>query len=160
MFGRVVRSFALNIKTPSGRYLSRSTTGNLTPSHQIPSRELYQEKSMYLGSVSRRRAPLAKIVATIGPASENNPVLSEVAAAGMKIMRINFSHATYDEANLRVTNLRLAAADRKTLSMRAIMLDTQGPEIRTGSFANVKEMDFATGDQVCFVMLIFCLINR
>lgn len=40
-----------------------------------------------------KRLPLSKIVATIGPASENLPMLSYVVNAGMRIMRINFSHA-------------------------------------------------------------------
>jgi len=52
------------------------------------------------------KIPLAKIIATIGPASEQAPMLQSVTDAGMRIMRINFSHATYDEAELRLTNLR------------------------------------------------------
>ena len=52
------------------------------------------------------KIPLSKIVATIGPASEQYPELQKITESGMRIMRINFSHATYDEANLRVTNLR------------------------------------------------------
>ena len=50
--------------------------------------------------------PLTKIVATIGPASEQFPMLQAVTTAGMRMMRINFSHATYEEAELRVNNLR------------------------------------------------------
>lgn len=64
--------------------------------------------------------------ATIGPASENLPILPEVVNAGMyklhriiylhnsftmnfcrRIMRLNFSHATYEEADLRMKNLKL-----------------------------------------------------
>lgn len=52
--------------------------------------------------------PLSKIVATIGPASENLPVLPQVVGAGMRIMRVNFSHATYEEADLRMKNLKLS----------------------------------------------------
>ena len=54
-----------------------------------------------------KHLPLSKIVATIGPASENNPVLPECVTAGMRIMRLNFSHATYEEANLRMKNLKV-----------------------------------------------------
>ena len=93
--------------------------------------------------------PLAKIVATIGPASEQNPTLSRVVNAGMRIMRINFSHATYDEANLRMTNLRSSPGRSGPRNVRAVMLDTQGPEIRTGSFpGNEKEITFNEGDMV------------
>eukprot|EP01006_Ploeotia_vitrea_P020758 TRINITY_DN53055_c0_g1_i1.p1 TRINITY_DN53055_c0_g1~~TRINITY_DN53055_c0_g1_i1.p1 ORF type:complete len:579 (-),score=-8.52 TRINITY_DN53055_c0_g1_i1:27-1763(-) len=88
------------------------------------------------------KIPLTKIVATIGPASENFPVLQDVTASGMRIMRINFSHATYEEADLRTTNLRKCVGVHQQglgskdagFNLRAIMLDTQGPEIRTGSF--------------------------
>ena len=96
--------------------------------------------------VWRSRPALAKVVATIGPASEQLPVLQQVVSAGMRIMRINFSHATYEEADLRVHNLRQARgigarAAGLQLNLRSVMLDTQGPEIRTGSFADgVKEV--------------------
>jgi pyruvate kinase len=97
---------------------------------------------------------LTKIVATIGPASEQLPMLSEVVKAGMRIMRINFSHATYEEADLRVKNLKLSPACLVQGSginnhLRAVMLDTQGPEIRTGSFAEgVKEIKLEIGQKV------------
>ena len=78
---------------------------------------------------------LTKICATIGPASEQLPMLRQVVAAGMRIMRLNFSHATYEEADLRMKNLKLSPGKNNTadnLNLRAVMLDTQGPEIRTG----------------------------
>ena len=95
-----------------------------------------------------------QIVATIGPASEHLPALSHVVDAGMRIMRINFSHATYDEADLRMKNLSACAvidhtADAGQVHMRAVMLDTQGPEIRTGSFSSgIKEVLLKEGDLV------------
>eukprot|EP00598_Pedospumella_elongata_P003117 CAMPEP_0184966804 /NCGR_PEP_ID=MMETSP1098-20130426/370_1 /TAXON_ID=89044 /ORGANISM="Spumella elongata, Strain CCAP 955/1" /LENGTH=518 /DNA_ID=CAMNT_0027488147 /DNA_START=100 /DNA_END=1656 /DNA_ORIENTATION=+ len=104
-----------------------------------------------------KRLPLAKIVATIGPASENLPMLSHVMNAGMRLMRINFSHATYEEADLRVGNLKkcfgVNHADGKLVNgqanMRAVMLDTQGPEIRTGSFGgSTKEVELFIGQQI------------
>ena len=51
---------------------------------------------------------LTKIVATIGPTSEQEEPLKRVAKAGMKIMRLNFSHATTEEVELRMKNLALA----------------------------------------------------
>jgi hypothetical protein len=83
---------------------------------------------------------MTKIVATIGPASEQLPELTKVTDAGMRLMRINFSHATYEEADLRTSNLRKYAANKGAKqNLNSIMLDTQGPEIRTGSFKDVKE---------------------
>lgn len=98
-----------------------------------------------------KKIPLTKIVATIGPSSEQFPVLKEVVAAGLRIMRINFSHATYEEADLRTTNLRKSPGlaqemGKASTNLRAIMLDTQGPEIRTGSWANgAKNQELEAG---------------
>ncbi|RYG60857.1 hypothetical protein EON64_19005 [archaeon] len=105
----------------------------------------------------KRRFPLCKIVATIGPSSEQIVPMKQVFEAGMRIMRINFSHATYEEANLRVKNLNACRgvniehghdATGTYTNMRAIMLDTQGPEIRTGSFDGVKEVELKAGQEV------------
>lgn len=69
-------------------------------------------------------------------------------------MRLNFSHATYEEANLRVKNIKLCPSIRQKnqtvdCNLRAIMLDTQGPEIRTGSFADgVKEITLTSDNLV------------
>mmetsp|Transcript_23394 Transcript_23394/g.38720 ORF Transcript_23394/g.38720 Transcript_23394/m.38720 type:complete len:559 (-) Transcript_23394:623-2299(-) len=86
---------------------------------------------------------LTKIVATIGPTSEQLPVLQQVVRHGMRIMRLNFSHATVEEVELRMTNLKQCAgrhslldADHSQENMRAVLLDTKGPEIRTGNLAN------------------------
>ena len=51
---------------------------------------------------------LTKIVATIGPTSEQEEPLKKVVDAGMKIMRLNFSHATTEEVELRLKNLALS----------------------------------------------------
>lgn len=108
-------------------------------------------------NILSNRLALSKIVATIGPASEQLPMLEKVVAAGMGIMRINFSHATYEEADLRTNNLNacreadrapVAGSDGVLTNTRGIMLDTQGPEIRTGSFDGVKEVDLIAGNEV------------
>lgn len=105
-------------------------------------------------SSSPPRPALTKLVATIGPASEQLPMLTQVVAAGMRIMRINFSHATYEEADLRVRNIKLAPGLSMThrgtnSNLRAVMLDTQGPEIRTGSFSGgLKEVELKAGAKI------------
>jgi len=82
---------------------------------------------------------LTKIVSTIGPTSEQFPVLQDLVRSGVRIMRLNFSHATVEEVELRVKNLRLcegkhgenlSSSDDK--NVRAVLLDTRGPEIRMG----------------------------
>eukprot|EP00934_Nitzschia_sp_Nitz4_P009205 Nitzschia sp. Nitz4//scaffold86_size83305//31539//33422//NITZ4_005255-RA/size83305-snap-gene-0.158-mRNA-1//1//CDS//3329559229//9195//frame0 len=86
---------------------------------------------------------LTKIVATIGPTSEQREPLEKVTKAGMKIMRLNFSHATTEEVELRMTNLALAQDTvefdghvNKVQDVRATLLDTRGPEIRTGKLGH------------------------
>ncbi|MFS8513508.1 MAG: pyruvate kinase [Planifilum fulgidum] len=71
-----------------------------------------------------------KIVCTIGPASEELSVLKRLMEAGMNVARLNFSHGSHEEHALRIERIRRAAAETgKTV---AILLDTKGPEIRTG----------------------------
>ncbi|MEN2467079.1 pyruvate kinase [Ornithinibacillus sp. FSL M8-0202] len=73
-----------------------------------------------------------KIVCTIGPASESVETLVELINAGMNVARLNFSHGDYEEHGARIKNIREAA--KQTGKTVAILLDTKGPEIRTGTF--------------------------
>lgn len=91
---------------------------------------------------------LTKIVATIGPTSEQLDVLQQVVSSGMRIMRLNFSHATTEEVELRTNNLKQCQghhgkgledgveASANTMNVRAVLLDTRGPEIRCGKLQN------------------------
>ncbi|HET7627800.1 MAG TPA: pyruvate kinase [Bacillales bacterium] len=74
-----------------------------------------------------------KIVCTIGPASEKVEQLIEMIEAGMSVARLNFSHGDHEEHAARIRNIREAA--EKTGKTVAILLDTKGPEIRTGTLA-------------------------
>lgn len=77
-----------------------------------------------------------KIICTIGPSCESPELLKKMIEAGMDIARLNFSHGSHLEHHRRITVLRQVAAELgKTLG---IMLDTKGPEIRTGVFKNGK----------------------
>ncbi|CQR48115.1 Pyruvate kinase [Paraliobacillus sp. PM-2] len=71
-----------------------------------------------------------KIVCTIGPASESVDKLVQLIEAGMNVARLNFSHGDFDEHGQRIKNIR--EASEKTGKTVAILLDTKGPEIRTG----------------------------
>lgn len=71
-----------------------------------------------------------KIVCTIGPATEDVETLKKLILAGMNVARINFSHGNYEDQKQKVENVKQA---REELNMPvALLLDTQGPEIRTG----------------------------
>ncbi|KJS23611.1 MAG: pyruvate kinase [Clostridiaceae bacterium BRH_c20a] len=77
-----------------------------------------------------------KIVCTIGPASESVEKLCQLIESGMNVARLNFSHGTHEEHGKRIKNIRDAVLI--TNKPVAIMLDTKGPEIRTGLLKDGK----------------------
>ena len=73
-----------------------------------------------------------KIVCTLGPASESEEVLRELIKSGLNVCRLNFSHGSHEEHKGRMD---LVKKIREELGQpTAILLDTKGPEIRTGQF--------------------------
>ena len=77
-----------------------------------------------------------KIVATLGPASSSQDVLTRMLAAGVDVVRLNFSHGTTADHQERARIVREAA---KSLGREvAIMADLQGPKIRVGKIAGGK----------------------
>jgi pyruvate kinase len=88
-----------------------------------------------------------KIICTIGPVSENVETLRQLMKAGMNAARLNFSHGDYEEHGRRIENIKKL---RKELDLPvAIILDTKGPEIRTGLFKN-KMVDLVEGQKFVF----------
>ncbi|MTT31665.1 pyruvate kinase [Terrilactibacillus sp. BCM23-1] len=90
-----------------------------------------------------------KIVCTIGPASESVDKLVELINAGMNVARLNFSHGDHDEHRARIENIREAI--KITGKDVALLLDTKGPEIRTGDMAT-KEVLLEKGTNVTVSM--------
>ena len=84
-----------------------------------------------------------KIICTIGPSTDSVSTLTALMKKGMNVVRLNFSHAVYDNAIKQIAKIR--SASTMANSNVAIMLDTKGPEIRTGCFkdgeAYVKKGD-------------------
>ena len=79
-----------------------------------------------------------KIVCTIGPACDNEDTLTQMCMAGMNVARLNFSHGSHEE---HLKKIELIKRVRKQLNMPiAIMLDTKGPEYRTGRLADGSVM--------------------
>ena len=73
-----------------------------------------------------------KIVCTLGPASEKEETLRELIKNGLNVCRMNFSHGSHEEHKGRID---LVKKVREELGQpTAILLDTKGPEIRTGQF--------------------------
>ena len=86
--------------------------------------------------LEKERKKKTRIVCTIGPASENEKVLKKLVQSGMNVMRLNFSHGDFEEHGGRITTLR--KINKELNKNVAILLDTKGPEIRTGDFVGGK----------------------
>jgi pyruvate kinase len=71
-----------------------------------------------------------KVICTIGPSTESPAMLAKMMAAGMNVARLNMSHASPEWTRMLVDRLRAASAEAGLPC--AILLDTQGPSIRTG----------------------------
>ena len=77
-----------------------------------------------------------KIVCTVGPSTDKPGILEAMMEAGMNVARFNFSHGSHEEHAKRIARVREAASNVK--KPIALMLDTKGPEMRLGLFAEGK----------------------
>lgn len=85
-----------------------------------------------------------KIVCTVGPATDNNDIMREIMLAGMDVARFNFSHGDFEIHKRRFEQVKRL---RGELGLPiATMLDTKGPEIRLGKFADGKPVRLNDGD--------------
>ena len=88
-----------------------------------------------------------KIIATIGPRTNKYNDLRDLHSAGMNVARINMSHASYTDAISIIESIhKLNKKQSNLFGPIGILLDTQGPEIRTG--INHSDIDLKTGDVV------------
>lgn len=79
-----------------------------------------------------------KIVCTIGPSSENPDTIVKMLEAGMNVARFNFSHGDHTEKKHQIDVVK-AAVERSGIPC-AYLLDTKGPEIRTGNLKDGKKI--------------------
>jgi len=87
----------------------------------------------------------AKILATLGPATNTQEKIEQLIDAGLNAVRINMSHGTHDE---HVETIRLARAAAKNLDQPlAILVDLSGPKIRTGKLKGGTAVFLETGAQ-------------
>ena len=88
-----------------------------------------------------------KIICTIGPACDNEETLTKMCLAGMNVARLNFSHGTHEEHQLKIDLIKKV---REKLHLPIpIMLDTKGPEYRIKTFKN-KKVVLKYGDEFVF----------
>ncbi len=83
-----------------------------------------------------------KIICTLGPATESEGVLREMIEAGANIFRLNMSHAPHDWVRTVVSRIRGLAVKMDVIV--GILMDTQGPAIRTGDLP--AKLDLKVGD--------------
>jgi pyruvate kinase len=93
----------------------------------------------------------AKIVATIGPATDTEESLEALLAAGVDVVRLNFSHGTHDDHARRLRMVR-TIADRLHRPI-AVMLDLQGPKIRTGTLVGGQPVTLTRGQRFAITTL-------
>ena len=85
-----------------------------------------------------------KIIATIGPCSNSYEVMRKLHRAGMNVARINMSHATHRDAQHIIdTANKINTEQSAEFGPIGLLLDTQGPEIRTG--INQSDIDLKVG---------------
>src|SRR5580704_12689156 len=94
-------------------------------------------------SVLNRRA---KIVATLGPASNSEPVFRNLVRAGLDVARLNFSHGSHEDKLALIQMIRkVSREENKPL---CILADLQGPKIRTSRLVDHKPVMRAAGEKI------------
>jgi pyruvate kinase len=86
-----------------------------------------------------------RIVATVGPVTSSKENLEKILRAGVNVIRLNFSHGTFEEHQEKVDNFRYVT--NKTGLPGAIMQDLSGPKIRLGDFCQDK-IELKKGDNI------------
>src|SRR5690606_40577277 len=88
-----------------------------------------------------------KIICTIGPVSSSYEMLEKLALAGMNVARLNMSHGAHDNCAQIIKAIR--TLNKKLDHPVSVLLDTQGPEIRTGDLSN--DLNLKSGDIISVV---------
>jgi len=97
--------------------------------------------------LTTRNLRKTSIIATIGPKSNSPEMLSKLRAAGMNVVRMNFSHGSHEYHQSVIDNARKAEAASPGRPL-AIALDTKGPEIRTGDMVNGEDIKITAGHKM------------
>lgn len=87
-----------------------------------------------------------RIVCTVGPGSNDLETVKNMLQAGMNVARFNFSHDIHEEHKKRVDLVRQAS--KETNIPVALLLDTKGPEIRTGQIKGGGKIDLKNGSKI------------
>lgn len=101
-------------------------------------------------AASTTPACLAKVVATLGPASSTPEVVELMIEAGLSVARLNMSHGEHEDHLARLELVRNAA--KKLGAPVGVMADLQGPKIRTGILENREPVELVAGSTVNFAL--------
>lgn len=97
----------------------------------------------------KKRFRLTKIICTIGPKTKTPEMLGKLLDAGMDVVRLNFSHGTHEYHGEVIDNVRSVLKQRgQEVGVCPIMLDTKGPEIRTGKLKEHKPVPLKAGQEI------------
>jgi pyruvate kinase len=107
---------------------------------QADSKIRYQQIFESLDPTQRK----TKVVCTLGPACWDVDMLVKMIDAGMNVARLNFSHGDHKTHGQSLENLQEALKQRPDKHV-AVMLDTKGPEIRTGLLRDSKPIELTAG---------------
>jgi pyruvate kinase len=101
------------------------------------------QPAFHASGLSRRRA---KIVCTIGPASNTEELIRDLMLRGMDVARLNFSHGTHEDHAVVIERLRKVAGELgRTI---CILQDLQGPKIRTGRLKDRTAVGLTKGQTI------------
>ena len=93
-----------------------------------------------------RNRKKTKIVATLGPSTDDKKILEEMMDVGVNVFRINFSHAIYE--NVRKTVKQIRDINKKKNYNVAVLADLQGPKLRVGIMS--EKVKLKKGDTFIF----------
>jgi pyruvate kinase len=87
------------------------------------------------------------IICTIGPKTNSVEAINKLRTAGLNVVRMNFSHGSYEYHQSVIDNARQAEKVQKGRQI-AIALDTKGPEIRTGNTVGDADLPISAGTEI------------
>lgn len=130
------------IRLPIGDYFKLTRWGD---SRKLYKKTFIDDDRGIKGATMLIQGTYTKIVATLGPASESMEVIMSIIKGGARVIRLNFSHGTAAEQQVRHDRAR--AASEKLGIPIAIFMDLQGPKIRVGQLAE-PSLSFEKGDSL------------
>jgi pyruvate kinase len=89
----------------------------------------------------------SSIICTIGPKTNSVEAINKLRDSGLNVVRMNFSHGSYDYHKSVIDNARESEATHAGRNV-AIALDTKGPEIRTGNTPNDEDIPISAGHEM------------